>query len=164
MKFDQSFVAHLTDNLYANCAICQELLFFKAALREWDGRELIHPPGVPMKDLYQVLQQKEADIVRIRKEIESLHIVAPLLECDGLPLKDVYAVLQEKDTELARIRRETESLHIVAPLLSNESPSDDLNEPSSATERLAPTGTGGPFSSMSAAPRAKFWKILRRKT
>lgn len=32
-----------------------------------------------MKDFYQVWHQKEADLVRVRKEIESLRIVAPLL-------------------------------------------------------------------------------------
>jgi len=32
-----------------------------------------------MKDAYQVLQQKEGDLARVRKEIESLTIVAALL-------------------------------------------------------------------------------------
>jgi len=32
-----------------------------------------------MKDPNRVLQQKEADLARVRKEIESLNIVAPLL-------------------------------------------------------------------------------------
>ena len=35
-----------------------------------------------MKDAYQVLQQKEVDLSRVRKEIESLSIVAGLL-ADG---------------------------------------------------------------------------------
>jgi hypothetical protein len=32
-----------------------------------------------MKDAYEVLQQKEADLARVRKETESLRLVAPLL-------------------------------------------------------------------------------------
>lgn len=32
-----------------------------------------------MKDLFQVLYQKEMDIQRVRKEIEALHYVIPLL-------------------------------------------------------------------------------------
>jgi len=35
--------------------------------------------GVEMKNAYEVLQQKQTDIARIRKEIESLNIVASLL-------------------------------------------------------------------------------------
>jgi hypothetical protein len=35
-----------------------------------------------MKDAYQVLQQKEVDLSRVRKELESLFIVAGLL-ADG---------------------------------------------------------------------------------
>jgi hypothetical protein len=32
-----------------------------------------------MKDLHQVLSQKEMDIERVRREIEALHFVIPLL-------------------------------------------------------------------------------------
>ena len=32
-----------------------------------------------MKDLFQVLRQKELDIERVRKEIDALHFVIPLL-------------------------------------------------------------------------------------
>jgi hypothetical protein len=39
-----------------------------------------------MKDAYAVLEQKEADLARVRQEIESLKIVASLLEkTDDLP-------------------------------------------------------------------------------
>ena len=39
-----------------------------------------------MKDAYLVLEQKEADLARVRQEIESLRIVASLLEkTDDLP-------------------------------------------------------------------------------
>jgi hypothetical protein len=36
-----------------------------------------------MKDAYEVLQQKEADLARVGKEMESLRLVAPLL-CDDV--------------------------------------------------------------------------------
>ena len=32
-----------------------------------------------MRDAYDVLKQKEADLARVRREVESLRIVAPLL-------------------------------------------------------------------------------------
>ena len=32
-----------------------------------------------MKDLYQVLSQKEMDVERVRREIKALHFVIPLL-------------------------------------------------------------------------------------
>jgi hypothetical protein len=35
-----------------------------------------------MKDAYELLQQKQAELARVRKEIESLNIVAPLLSDD----------------------------------------------------------------------------------
>lgn len=36
-----------------------------------------------MKDAYEVLRQKEADVARLRNEIASLQIVAPLLGDDS---------------------------------------------------------------------------------
>ena len=36
-----------------------------------------------MKDVYQVLSQKERDIERVRKEIEALHFGIPLLAEDA---------------------------------------------------------------------------------
>jgi hypothetical protein len=41
-----------------------------------------------MKNAYEVLQQKEADLARVRHEIESLWIVAPLLS-DELPSEEL---------------------------------------------------------------------------
>jgi hypothetical protein len=32
-----------------------------------------------MKDVYQILEQKEADLTRVRRELESLQVVASLL-------------------------------------------------------------------------------------
>ena len=35
-----------------------------------------------MKDVYEILQQKEADLARVRHEVESLQVVASLLSDD----------------------------------------------------------------------------------
>jgi hypothetical protein len=123
-----------------------------------------------MKGIHEVSQQKEAELAHVRKEIESLQIVAPLLSND--PLKDAYDVLQQKETDLAYVRKEIESLQLVAPLLSDELPSDELirKPASSAPETLdrshvsEATGTDDLFSSVNASPRPRFWEILKRKT
>jgi hypothetical protein len=39
-----------------------------------------------MKDAYEVLYQKEADLVRVRREVESLTVAAQLLADDALSL------------------------------------------------------------------------------
>jgi hypothetical protein len=41
-----------------------------------------------MKNAYEVLEQKETDLARVRHEIESLRIVAPLLS-DELPSEEL---------------------------------------------------------------------------
>jgi hypothetical protein len=41
-----------------------------------------------MKSAYEVLEQKETDLARVRHEIESLRIVAPLLS-DELPFEEL---------------------------------------------------------------------------
>jgi hypothetical protein len=41
-----------------------------------------------MKNAYEVLQQKETDLARVRHEVESLRIVAPLLS-DELPSEEM---------------------------------------------------------------------------
>lgn len=46
-----------------------------------------------MKDLYQVLRQKESDLERIRKEIEALRFVTPLLSEEKEPDKNARASL-----------------------------------------------------------------------
>jgi 23S rRNA maturation-related 3'-5' exoribonuclease YhaM len=77
-----------------------------------------------MKQVYEVLQQKEAELAGVRKQIEGLRIVEPLFSNDST-LKDVFELLQQKEAGVARVRHEIESLKIVAPLLSEEFPSDE---------------------------------------
>jgi hypothetical protein len=67
-------------------------------LRESGGRSYTSPlPEDAMKNPYEVLRQTELRIVRVRKEIEALLIVAPLL-------KDESDKLSEEQTSQFAIR------------------------------------------------------------
>jgi hypothetical protein len=74
-----------------------------------------------MRDAYEVLHEKEAEITRLRHEIASLQIVAPLLSDDS------------EDT--------SESLN------STDAPSEKVSDDSEAKA----TGTDGLFSTASAS-------------
>lgn len=124
-----------------------------------------------MKDVYEVLQQKEADAAHVRHEIESLKIVSSLLS-DELPMKDARELLQQKEAEVARVLHEIESLKIVAPLLLEELTSGELTkgrtdsvaeEARAGGQYSAATGTDGLLPSLNASPRPKLWQLLKRK-
>jgi hypothetical protein len=124
-----------------------------------------------MMEIYELLQQKEADLAHVRKQIEDLRIVEPLLSKESLP-KDAFELLQQKEACVTRVRREIESLQIVAPLLSEELASHELtSKAANSTEETSDgihgseaTGTDGIFSSFSANSRPKLWRILKGKT
>ena len=125
-----------------------------------------------MKDVYEVLQQKEAAVASVRHEIQSLTLVSSLLS-DELALEDARELLQQKEADVARVRLEIENLKLVAPLLSEELASDELaktragsaaEEARDSDDRFKATGTDGLFSSVIANPRPAFWKLLKRKT
>jgi hypothetical protein len=125
-----------------------------------------------MKDVYEVLQQKEADVANVRHEIQSLKLVFSQLS-DELALKDPRELLQQKEADVARVRHEIESLKIVSPLLSEEFFSDELTkrragaaaeEARDGDDHSKATGTDGLFSSVIANPRPTFWNLLKRKT
>lgn len=127
--------------------------------------------GVPMKGIHEVWQEKEAELARVRKEVEGLRLVAPLLSSD--PLRNACEVLRQKETDLAWVRKEIESLQLVAPLLSDELSSDDeLTRKPASSARETPdrrnrshaTGTDDLFPSLKASPRTRFWEILKGKT
>jgi hypothetical protein len=87
-----------------------------------------------MKDAYELLQQKETDLARVRHEIDSLRIVAPLLS-DDLAFEE-STNFEEPTKKPARSAEET------------------LNsDPEKAT------GTEGLFSSINPARRSRFWNI-----
>jgi hypothetical protein len=125
-----------------------------------------------MKDVYEVLQQKEAEAANVRHEVESLKFVASVLSHE-LSFKDARELLRQKEADVARVRHEIENLKIVAPLLSEEFAWDEPTKTrSDSAAEEAPdsdnpskaTGTDDLFSSGIASPRARFWKLLKRKT
>jgi hypothetical protein len=124
-----------------------------------------------MKEVYEILQQKEADLAHVRDEIEALRIVGALLSNESLP-KDAFELLQEKEACVARVRHEVESLQIVAPLLSEECGFNELTsqaansteETSDSIHACEATGTDGLPSYLSANKAPKLWRILKRKT
>jgi len=91
-----------------------------------------------MKNADEVLQQKETDLARVRHEIESLRIVAPLLS-DELFFSDEL-LFEELTKKHAR------------------SPEDTLDKGSEKA-----TGTDGLFPSINPAPRTRFWNTLTRQ-
>jgi hypothetical protein len=125
-----------------------------------------------MKDIYEVLQQKEAEVANVRHEIQSLKLVSSLLSGESA-LKDVGELLRQREADVVRVRHEVESLKIAVPLLMGESASDEsaetrmdspLAETRDSDDRAKATGTDGLFSSITANPRPRFWKLLKRKT
>ena len=88
-----------------------------------------------LKDARELLRQKEADVARVRHEIENLKIVVPLLS------------EELTSDELTKTRADSPA--------EEERNSDDLSKA---------TGTDGLFSSLIANPRPAFWKLLKRKT
>ncbi len=124
-----------------------------------------------MKDVYEVLQRKEAALASVRHEIQSLKLVSSLVS-NELALKDACELLRQKEADIARVRHEIENLRIVVPLLSEELASDELTktraespveEERNRDDRSKATGTDGLFSSLIANPRPAFWKLLKRK-
>ena len=125
-----------------------------------------------MKDVYEVLQQKEADAAKVRHEIESLKIVSALFS-DELPMKDPSELVEQKEAEVARVRHEIEGLKIVAPLLTEEPTADELTKKGAVSaaqeerdggDRLEATGTEGLFASAVAGAGSTLWNRLKRKT
>jgi len=125
-----------------------------------------------MRDVYEVLQQKEAAAANVRHEIQSLKLVCSLLPGE-LALEDVREPLQQREADVAVVRQEIESLKIVAPLLLEESASDELAntraDPAAQAARdrddlSNANGTDGPFSSWIANPRPTVWNLLKRRT
>jgi hypothetical protein len=49
-----------------------------------------------MRDVYEVLRQKELEMSRLQKEIEALRVAAPLLLADGEAEDDHQATLQRE--------------------------------------------------------------------
>jgi len=87
-----------------------------------------------MKDAYEVLSQKEADLVRVHQEIESLKVVAFLL-AEELTLDNPGQISDDQ----------------------NKKPSSSAEMAPSSRPNSDATGTLGPFS---VGRRPKFWNPL----
>jgi hypothetical protein len=88
-----------------------------------------------MKDAYEVLYQKEADLARVRQEVESLRIAASLLNEDA-------------------------SVEDSSPSSSSRRSVMSAGEASLAADlEAAATGTDGPPTSQEAG----FWKSLKSR-
>jgi hypothetical protein len=87
-----------------------------------------------MQDVYEVLQQRQAELARVRKEIECLNIVAALLS-------------EERTSDDP------------APN-SAESPASPLTDTISRLSDSAATNVDSLFSS--AATRSSLWRVLKR--
>jgi hypothetical protein len=86
------------------------------------------------KDAFELLQRKEACVTRVRREIESLQIVAPLLSEELAP-------------------------HAVTSKAANSA-----EETSDGIHISEATGTDCMFSSFSANSRPNLWRILKGRT
>lgn len=92
-----------------------------------------------MKDAYELLHQKEVELAKVRREIASLRIVAPLLSVDSpaensqrADKKNLEADEKSLEDEKAEARAESEG-----------------------------TGTDG-FSTFAAVSRPRIWNVLKR--
>lgn len=103
-----------------------------------------------MKNPYEVLQQKEADVARVRHEIDSLKMAISLLAqgpADEQPISEASSA--QEHTSADQSPSSDEEPH--APLEDGETglPLD-----------VRPTGTDGLFSSIGGS-RSRVWKIFR---
>jgi hypothetical protein len=80
----------LDETAFQRCVAKRWVLYFRPVEFLEQSSYSSHTPsqGEPMKNAYEVLQQKETDLARVRHEIESLWIVASLLS-DELPSEEL---------------------------------------------------------------------------
>jgi hypothetical protein len=90
-----------------------------------------------MKDVHEVLRQKEEACARLRKEIEALQVVAPLLDEDADRIRDHERrpVQQSSAGATQAVTREQDSLRETAPV--GEQSQSTREEPDS-TDRKGP--------------------------
>jgi hypothetical protein len=63
----------------------------QATLLKCEGKvSMTQPAGATdMKNVYEVLRQKEMELTRLEKEVEALRLVAPLLSEEKEPVSDI---------------------------------------------------------------------------
>jgi hypothetical protein len=106
--------------------------------KAWDSAGGYILEGVLMKDAYEVLSQKEADLVRVHQEIESLKVVASLLA---------------EEPAFDNPRQGLDG--------QNKKPSSSAEMATSSQLNSEATGTIGAFS---IGRRPGFWNSLRRRS
>jgi hypothetical protein len=86
-----------------------------------------------MKDPKQVLQEKEAELARVRKEIDSLNTVAPLLAADDRTSPDDPSRIRERwnkkpsSSAVEIVSQQSDSERSAADALSSGDESSFLN-------------------------------------
>jgi hypothetical protein len=58
-----------------------------------------------MKNVYEVLRQKELELSRLEKEVEALRLAAPLLWEDGEAEDDSHPTLQPAANDSPRVKK-----------------------------------------------------------
>ena len=76
------------------CGIAERRLRLPASGRPQDQELFEKKKGLRMKNVYEVLRQKELEVLRLEEEVEALRIAAPLLSEDGEAEKDNEATLR----------------------------------------------------------------------
>ena len=104
-----------------------------------------------MKNPYEVLNQKEVDLARVRHEIDSLKMAISLLAQDPT---DQQATAEQSRTDERLITDEDPN--------SDEEVRPPLEEETDLPLEEKPTGTDGLFSSIGGSG-SRVWKIFRRE-
>ncbi len=66
-----------------------------------------------MKDIHEVMRQKELAVERLKREIEALRIVVPMLQDkETIPAK-TYSATQNSESQCAPSNTGTETTHVV---------------------------------------------------
>jgi hypothetical protein len=97
--------------------------------------------GEDLKDFYEILREKEMDYARLRKEVEALRIVAPLLDPEGEPVQgDGSETLDEMITRERAVSEPTASPENATETPAGEGALD--SESASDAERKGPLSEG----------------------
>ena len=105
-----------------------------------------------MKDVREVLHQKEEDCARLRKEIEALRLVVPLLDEDATRIREEKEPVKAPSAVATQaVTREQDSLRETAPVA--EQPQTGLEESENADRK-------GPLSA--SLNESSWWKRRSR--
>jgi hypothetical protein len=88
-----------------------------------------------VKDIYEVLKQKESDCARLNEEVEALRLVVPLLKDQGTPANGTEELVLEPEPVLEKesVLEEQESPNLKEGVSTEEIAEADRKSPLSAT-------------------------------